>query len=108
MDRSNKNLFANWFNQFAILCTRAARNAFRDRMTYGLRYLSFLFVCLFSSRSLIAARLVQNIVLGVLIGLIYLRMDRGQSTVFNRLGLLFFVMVNQGFGAMFTALNVCT
>ena len=52
--------------------------------------------------------LVQNIFLGVLIGLMYLRMGKGQTTVFNRLGLLFFVMVNQGFGAMFSALNVCT
>lgn len=38
VDRSNKGAFANWLNQFLILCTRAARNVFRDRMTYGLRY----------------------------------------------------------------------
>jgi hypothetical protein len=51
---------------------------------------------------------VQNIVLGVLIGLIYLNLDNNQASIQDRLGLLFFIMINQAFGALFTPVNICT
>lgn len=34
-------------------------------------------------------------------------MKKDQASIQNRLGLLFFVMINQGFSAMFTPVNIC-
>lgn len=41
------------------------------------------------------ARAAQAIVLGLIVGLIYLRLDNDQKSVQNKSGAMFFVLINQ-------------
>lgn len=77
----------NWLNECVVVFIRAFINIMRDRM------LTF-------------ARLFQAVFMGLLVGLIYLQMDRNQESVQDRVGVIFFILVNQVMGAMFPVINV--
>lgn len=79
---------SSWWNQVCVLTLRAARNSYHDKMTIG-------------------SRVFKNIVIGVVFGLIYLRMGHNQKSIGDRVGILFFLLLGQAMGAMLPALTVC-
>jgi len=80
---------ANFLMQCVILFSRAAHTAYRDYKTNGIR-------------------LVQNLVISILMGLVYLNLGHDQASITDRLGLMFFIILNQAMNAMFFTLNVFT
>lgn len=64
-----------------------------------------LFAYLFLNR--IRAAIGQTIFLSVLIGLIYLQLDNDSSSVQDRLGSLFFILINQAMAAVLSLVNLC-
>jgi ABC-type multidrug transport system ATPase subunit len=76
---------ANWFVQFFVILWRSTINIYRDsRLTI--------------------ARLMQTVILAVLVGLIFLRLGYNQRAVQNRVGVLFFVVINQAMNTLFASL----
>jgi len=76
---------SNWFTQFAVIFARSFISILRDRM-------------------LTMARLFQTVVMAVLVGLIFLRLGYFQSNVQDRIGAIFFILLNSIMGSMFGAL----
>ncbi|CAE7664022.1 w, partial [Symbiodinium sp. KB8] len=72
----------NWCRQFTVLFSRALTNTLRDPI-------------------LTKARLGQTLFLGLLAGLIYLRLENNQQIVQNVNGAMFFVLINQSFSGIF-------
>jgi hypothetical protein len=58
-------------------------------------------------KSHLLRRLLQAIATALLCGLIFLRLGNDQTSAWNRLGLLFFLALNQSFAAAMTAIQVC-
>lgn len=77
---------SNWFIQFAVLFIRSMVNILRDGM------LTF-------------ARLFQSLSMALIIGLIYLRTQNFQSNVQDRIGVLFFMLINGAMGSLFSAVS---
>lgn len=77
---------SSWFVQFAVLFTRSTVNIMRDGM------LTF-------------ARLFQSLSMALIVGLIYLRTQYYQSNVQDRIGVLFFILINQAMGSLFSAVS---
>ncbi|KNE59398.1 hypothetical protein AMAG_03681 [Allomyces macrogynus ATCC 38327] len=80
---------SRFVDQFPVLFSRAARNAFRNKL-------------------IIKAKLGQNIFLGVLMGLIYLNVPGRNfaAQIQDRTGVLFFLAVNQLMGSSMGVLSV--
>lgn len=82
----NKSILIGWFNDFAILIWRANVNQYRN---YGA----------------LVIRGVTSLFFAVLISLIYRDLTYNQRGIQNRSGLLYFVLINQGFGPLIGTLN---
>lgn len=75
-------LHPTWFTQVGILLERTFQEQFRQK-------------------SIIITSIIQTIVIGILIGLVYLRIGTTQTSIVRREPSLFFCAVNQGiFGAL--------
>jgi ABC-type multidrug transport system ATPase subunit len=72
--------------QFKHLFWRSFNNFYRDKFVLILR-------------------LIQTLIFSLLIGLIYLNIDDDQTSITDRVGVLFFILINQAFGGLFSALN---
>ena len=79
-------ILTNIFYQFGILGQRAFRNFFRNKF-------------------LLVIRLIQTVVFGIILGLLYLQIANDQSTISDRAGALFFILTNQAFGSVFGVIN---
>ncbi|KAI8855242.1 ABC-2 type transporter-domain-containing protein [Chytridium lagenaria] len=79
--------YSSWGTQFSTLLGRNLKETFRDVGTLG-------------------ATLGQGLVLCIVIGLLFFRLDRSQAGIQNRLGALFFIVVNQTFGVVMPNLAV--
>ena len=55
----------------------------------------------------VRAMIGQTVFLALIMGLLYLRVKDGQSTSSDRLGCLFFVLVNQGMGSVMGVVTTC-
>jgi ABC-type multidrug transport system ATPase subunit/ABC-type multidrug transport system permease subunit len=73
---------SSWIVQFLVLFVRSFVNIIRDGM------LTF-------------ARMFQTLSMSIIVGLIYLRIDYFQSNAQDRIGVLFFILLNQSMGAIF-------
>lgn len=60
----------------------------------------------FRDHSVFAMRLLQNILMAVLVGLVYLNTAVGQRTVQNNIGALFFILIQNGMAPLFATLNI--
>ncbi|KAL0477703.1 ATP-binding cassette, subfamily G [Acrasis kona] len=78
----NEHARNNFLSQFVVILIRSFTSIVRDKA------LSFVGV-------------IQMIVLGLIVGLIFLRLDRSQAGVQNRLGALFFILTQQTIRSMF-------
>ncbi len=74
------------WTQIQVLGTRTFRQLSRDRATLIIRLCT---VCFF----------------GLIIAVLYSETGSGQSVIQDRIGVLFFVTINQSFGAMFNTMN---
>jgi ABC-type multidrug transport system ATPase subunit len=74
-----------WIAQFIVLLTRSFMNLLRDRM--------FTF-----------ARIFQNVVMALLVGLIFFRLSYDQTSVRNREGAMFFILLTNCMNNMFSSL----
>ena len=72
---------AGWFKQFHVLFYRAMLSAKRDKMVSVIR-------------------IMQSLILGVVVGLIYLRLSYNQENIQNFAGLLFFIVTNLSFASL--------
>jgi hypothetical protein len=77
---------ASFFLQFRLLFSRSFKEVARDKFATVIR-------------------LFQTLFFAILVGLIYLNMGNGQASVVSRVGLLFFLCINQAFGAMFGVIS---
>ncbi|XP_028399573.1 protein white-like isoform X2 [Dendronephthya gigantea] len=78
---SGRRYQAGWFKQFRVLFYRAMLSAKRDKMVSVIR-------------------IMQSLVLGVVVGLIYLRLSYNQENIQNFAGLLFFIVTNLSFASL--------
>ncbi|KAL9649908.1 hypothetical protein ABK040_011381 [Willaertia magna] len=78
---------SSWWLQFIVIFWRSFINVMRDRV-------------------LTVARFIQSVIFAVLIGLIFLRLGYNQRGVQNRLGVLFFVLLNQSLNVVFPTVGV--
>lgn len=78
---------SNWFYQFFVVLMRAFLNTIRNK---GVNM----------------ARFSQQVSTAFLLGLIYLRLNNGQTGVQDRLGVLFFSTSNLFFGSLSSSLNI--
>ncbi|KAJ3110994.1 ATP-binding cassette sub- G member 2 [Phlyctochytrium bullatum] len=76
-----------WGTQFSVLLGRNLREVMRDAGTLG-------------------ATLGQGIILCIVMGFIFFRLDLSQAGIQNRLGALFFIVTNQTFGVVMPTLAV--
>jgi ATP-binding cassette subfamily G (WHITE) protein 2 len=87
IDKSlNLNPNASFWTQFRLLFTRSFREISRDKFSTVIK-------------------LFQTLFFAILIGLIYLDIGNAQGDIVSRSGLLFFININQAFGAMFGVLS---
>lgn len=49
---------------------------------------------------------MQSLILGLIVGLIYLRLDDNQKSIQNKSGAVFFILINQSFSGVFGVLMV--
>lgn len=75
------------FNEIITIFVRATLSFFRDH-------------------SVFLMRLLQNILMAVLVGLVYLHTAVGQRTIQNNIGALFFILIQNGMAPLFATLNV--
>ncbi|KAL9647271.1 hypothetical protein ABK040_012622 [Willaertia magna] len=93
IDNLDKNLKrfssynASWIFQFLVIMVRAFTNIVRDR-------------------KLTIARIFQNVAMAILVGLIFLRKTYSYKDVQDRIGVLFFVLLNQAMNALFSSLTM--
>eukprot|EP01087_Luapelamoeba_hula_P000440 TRINITY_DN1032_c0_g1_i1.p1 TRINITY_DN1032_c0_g1~~TRINITY_DN1032_c0_g1_i1.p1 ORF type:complete len:776 (-),score=126.55 TRINITY_DN1032_c0_g1_i1:171-2498(-) len=78
---------SNFFVQLIILTLRESLVAIRDPMTTW-------------------ARMMQTIVLSLMVGLVFLGVGDDQASIQDRLGALFFIVVNQSFSAIMSTVVV--
>eukprot|EP00386_Alphamonas_edax_P006285 GDKI01020409.1.p1 GENE.GDKI01020409.1~~GDKI01020409.1.p1 ORF type:complete len:748 (-),score=215.91 GDKI01020409.1:73-2316(-) len=74
--RESSRFATGWLSQFAVLWQRATINTRRDPVLFR-------------------ARLGQSVVLGLIMGLVYIRLDNTQTAVQSRNGAIFFLLINQ-------------
>ena len=55
------------------------------------------------NRSLIISRLIQNLILALLLGFIYFQIDNDQSTIADRNGIIFFIVIEASFNEILPA-----
>ena len=55
--------------------------------------------------TLTKARAIQSVILALIVGLIYLRLGNTQTDIQNRMGAIFFCLINQSFGGVFGTLQ---
>lgn len=73
---------SSWFTQFSVLCVRSFKDVVRNRTT-------------------IFAQVLQNILVAILIGTVFLHIGSDQNSMKKRMPVLFFCAINQGmFGAL--------
>lgn len=85
-----ETVFPNtWVNELSILVSRNFLNFRREKMATTLA-------------------LFQSLFISTLIGLVFLRLGNSQSDVQNRLGVLFFLAINQSFQPVFQTITVFT
>ncbi|XP_046846390.1 protein white-like isoform X2 [Xenia sp. Carnegie-2017] len=72
---------ASWLKQFFVLFHRAMLSAKRDKMVSVIR-------------------IMQSLILGIVVGLIYLRLSYNQENIQNFAGLLFFIVTNLSFASL--------
>eukprot|EP01080_Neovahlkampfia_damariscottae_P006471 gene6471-10477_t len=77
----------NWFNELFVLFLRAMINNLRDKM-------------------LTVARLFQVVSMGLVVGLLYLQIDTNQKSIQDRVGAIYFMMLNQTMGSLFGAVSI--
>jgi ATP-binding cassette, subfamily G (WHITE), eye pigment precursor transporter len=77
----------NWFNELFVLFLRAMLNNLRDRM------LTF-------------ARLFQVLTMGLVVGFLYLQVSNNQKSIQDKIGAMYFIMLNQTMGSLFNAVSV--
>eukprot|EP00475_Leptophrys_vorax_P003406 TRINITY_DN12009_c0_g1_i1.p1 TRINITY_DN12009_c0_g1~~TRINITY_DN12009_c0_g1_i1.p1 ORF type:complete len:643 (+),score=189.13 TRINITY_DN12009_c0_g1_i1:173-1930(+) len=77
---------ASFFLQFKLLFMRSFKEVSRDKFATVIR-------------------LFQTLFFAILVGLIYLNLGNGQASIVSRVGLLFFLCINQAFGAMFGVIS---
>ncbi|KAJ3101117.1 ATP-binding cassette sub- G member 2 [Phlyctochytrium planicorne] len=90
MERSDDNsvrYYSSWGTQFSVLLGRNMREVLRDAGTLG-------------------ATLGQGVILCIIMGFIFFRLNLEQAGIQNRLGALFFIVVNQTFGVVMPTLAV--
>ncbi|KAI8846854.1 P-loop containing nucleoside triphosphate hydrolase protein [Chytridium lagenaria] len=75
-----------WWRQFVVLTRRCFKEQFR-------------------SYSVIITQIVQSVIMGVLIGAVFLRIGNTQSSIVRRQPVLFFCVVNQGVFGSLTMIN---
>lgn len=82
-----KDFQTSWVNEFTVLCSRSVKLAFRERAAN-------------------VARLGQVIFFGIVLGLIWLNNGRSKKIeeVISIPGILFFVVINQAFGGVFSVI----
>jgi len=78
---------SSWITQFMVILSRSFLNVIRDRV------LTF-------------SRLMQQLIMGLIVGFIFYRIGYGQKNVQDRSGVLFFVMLNQAMGTLFSSMIV--
>src|SRR4051794_35806984 len=80
---------ASFWTQFTYLFGRASRNAFRNK-------------------SIVAVKLFQSIFIGVILGLVYINVNHRTPAqqIQDKAGVLFFIAVNQYFGASQSVLAI--
>jgi len=76
----------NTITQCSLLLGRSAKNFYRNKV-------------------LNVIRLIQTLFFAVIIGLLYLRIGNNQTSITDRAGALFFILVNQSFSTIFSVLN---
>ncbi|KAJ3220186.1 ATP-binding cassette sub- G member 2 [Dinochytrium kinnereticum] len=79
--------YSSWLTQFSVLLGRNLKEMMRDAGILG-------------------ATLGQGVVIVIVMGFIFFRLDRSQAGIQNRLGALFFIVVNQTFGVVMPTLSV--
>jgi len=78
---------ASWLTQMLWITQRASMNEIRNR-------------------KFIISRLFQCVIVAVVLGLLYLRIENDQSTIADRNGVLFFALVSVSFNEILAALSV--
>ncbi|EFC47894.1 abc transporter family protein [Naegleria gruberi] len=78
---------SSWFAQFTVLTMRAFINIIRDK-------------------KVTMAKFVQNIVMSLFVGLIFLQLGYEQSNVQDRIGVLFFILTNQFLGSAMSSVSM--
>lgn len=89
LDRDISSYRAGSLYQFLILFKRALMQTSRDKIT-------------------LIVGIVQSTVFAIIVGSLYTEMERTQKGIQDRIGALFFVVVNNAFGQMFATLNIFT
>ncbi|XP_041367140.1 protein white-like [Gigantopelta aegis] len=85
-DQSNDRYKASWVKQFRIVFWRT-------------------WMCFFRDDLLFKVRAMQSIVIGLVLGLVYLRQDYDMTGVRNISGAIFLIIANQTFVNLFAVLN---
>jgi ATP-binding cassette subfamily G (WHITE) protein 2 len=75
-----------WTKQFVILCRRSIKETIRNR-------------------TVMLAQVLQNVIMAVLLGTVFLQIGNGQSSATRRQPVLFFCVVNQGMFGAITIIN---
>jgi len=74
---------SSWAQQFVLLAWRSARDSLRNT-------------------EVILAKFGISALLGILVGAMYSNVGKGQQSIYDRKGVLFFVTINQAFGLITT------
>jgi len=78
---------SSWFDQFLMIYKRSFKQAARNKFAIIVKYLLSAFF-------------------GLILGAIYSNVHHTQKSIQDRIGILFFVTINQAFGAMFPVLSL--
>ncbi|KAK8792777.1 hypothetical protein WA158_004941 [Blastocystis sp. Blastoise] len=82
-----KKCSTGWMNQFLVLLDRSWKVAIRDDLT-------------------VKGRAFQMVFLAVIVGIVFLRLGFSQVDIQNRLGVIFFIMMDLAFGLVFATIQV--
>ena len=89
-----------YWTQFALLFDRSFKNFYREKFLNFIRgFQTLVFAIIIGKKPAIKCLKIK--------GLIYLRMDNDQSSIYDRAGVLFFILVNQGFTGINAVLGTC-
>ncbi|KAI8821334.1 ABC-2 type transporter-domain-containing protein [Fimicolochytrium jonesii] len=78
---------ASWFTEFTVLLERNFKQILRDK-------------------TILVSSLAQQILILLMIGLVFLRLKKDQAGVQNRIGVLFFICINQTFSFLMPIITV--